>query len=57
MIIFVEYIFFLNKVLNIVIKSRFIRLKTMQNVDFVFFSSCGPAHRRDWEKKNSDNIC
>ena len=38
-----------------VIKSRFIRLKTMQNVDFVFFSSCGPAHHR--EKKNSDNIC
>ena len=40
-----------------VIKSRFIRLKTMQNVDFGFFSSCGPAHRCDWEKKNSDNIC
>ena len=40
-----------------VIKSRFIRLKTMQNVDFVFFSSRGPAHRRDWEKKNSDSIC
>ena len=24
---------------------------------FLMNVSCGPANRRDWEKKNSDNIC
>jgi hypothetical protein len=24
---------------------------------FLMTVSCGPANRRDWEKKNSDNIC
>ena len=24
---------------------------------FLMTVSCGPANLRDWEKKNSDNIC
>jgi hypothetical protein len=27
-----------------------------RHVDYGFFSSCRPAHRCDWEKKNNDNV-